>query len=94
MKPVWVNDLPNAVKTALCRSDVLRTLGLTTNGSGNHRTVQRWIDDLGLDVSHFNINKSRGKRVHGRKKEAKDIFTKNTTLTGSAKKKLKHIYTN
>lgn len=89
MQPRWISDLPNAVKSSICRSDVLRKLGLSTNGSGNHRTVQLWIERLKLDTSHFDINKSRGK--HSGKNKILNPFSKGTILTSHHKRKLKTI---
>lgn len=55
--PSWVDILENAVKTSKCKSQVLEKLGLSTDGSGNHRVVSRWISKLGLDISHFDYRK-------------------------------------
>jgi transposase-like protein len=57
VKPEWVDKLVDVVKTSKCRTEVLKKLGLTTNGSGNHRVVQRWIENLSIDTSHFNYRK-------------------------------------
>jgi len=56
--PKWLDILPEIVKNSKCRSDVLRQLKLTTNGSGNHSTVKRWIEKLNLDISHFDYRKA------------------------------------
>jgi 5-methylcytosine-specific restriction endonuclease McrA len=65
MKPKWIDKLQTVVKTSKCRSDVLRALGLSTDGSGNHRVVKRWIDKLNISTSHFNyrnvISQKNGK---------------------------------
>ena len=53
-KPEWIDKLTEIVKTSRCRSEVVQKLGLTTDGSGNHRVIQRWINNLNLDTSHFN----------------------------------------
>ena len=64
IKPSWADKLEAAVKTSNCRSDVLRALGLTTEGSGNHRVVKRWIEKLQISTAHFNyrdvISKKNG----------------------------------
>lgn len=57
VKPIWLDKLTDAVKTSLCRSQVLEKLGLSTGGSGNHRVVKRWIETLSLDTSHFDYRK-------------------------------------
>lgn len=55
--PEWIDKLPEIVKTSNCRSDVLRKLNLTTDGSGNHRVIKRWIEKLNISTSHFNYRK-------------------------------------
>jgi len=67
MKPIWVDKLENAVKLSNCRSDVLRLLDLSTVGSGNHRTVSRWITKLNLDCSHFDYRKVISDKKRGKK---------------------------
>jgi len=55
--PIWINQLNDIVKQSRCRSDVIRKLGLTTNGSGNHRVVKQWIDKLNISTDHFDFRK-------------------------------------
>lgn len=62
-EPVWIDQLESAVKNSICRSDVLRILGLTTNGSGNHRIVQKWINNKNIDTSHFDFRKAQGRKL-------------------------------
>jgi 5-methylcytosine-specific restriction endonuclease McrA len=88
-KPVWLDKLEDAVKTSICRSEVLRKLGLTTNGSGNHRIVQRWIVELKIDTSHFDSKKARGINSGKTKRIPLDqVFSTGTRLTFSARKEL------
>lgn len=90
--PWWVIHLEEATKDSLCRSDLLRKFNLSTNGSGNHRIVQRWIDKLNVDTTHFNPNKVRG--INSGKKTAAnldDILQQNTNITKSVRKKLRTI---
>jgi len=67
INPEWVDKLDEIVKISKCRSDVLRSLGLSTNGSGNHRVVKRWIEKMNISTSHFNyrdvISQKNGKLV-------------------------------
>lgn len=56
-KPKWIGQLSDIVKQSQCRSEVLRKLGLTTDGSGNHRIVKRWIDKLNISTDHFDFRK-------------------------------------
>jgi 5-methylcytosine-specific restriction endonuclease McrA len=90
--PEWIHKLEDAVKKSICRSDVLRHLNLVTNGSGNHRIVQKWIDKLQIDTSHFDISKARGKNSGKNKQIPIDlILAEGTTLNSSTKKKLKTL---
>jgi len=93
--PSWLGQLSSAVKNSKCRSDVLRTLGLTTNGSGNHKTVQRWIEELKIDTSHFNFREMQGARLPSfhRKRANAEIFVKSVSLTntGIVKKRFKTV---
>lgn len=57
VKPEWLELLPTLVKESECRSQILEKLGLSTKGSGNHRTIQKWINNLNLDTSHFDYRK-------------------------------------
>ncbi len=54
--PSYLSKLPEAVRHASSYADVFRYVGVTTTvvGSGNYRTLKRWIVKLGLNVSHFN----------------------------------------
>lgn len=61
----WTDeDLRAACREAVCKSDVLRALGLSTYG-GNFRTVQKYMDRLGLSLegtgSHTYSEERRGK---------------------------------
>lgn len=88
--PSWLGQLSSAVKNSKCRSDVLRTLGLTTNGSGNHKTVQRWMEELKLDTSHFNFRMQQGpsKAGYSNRKSNDDLFVlSEITLPNNAVKK-------
>lgn len=90
--PEWLDKLEDAVKKSICRSDVLRQLNLVTNGSGNHRIIQKWIDKLNIDISHFDISAARGKNSGRNKQIPIDlILTEGTTLTSSVKRKLKTL---
>lgn len=65
IKPKWIDKLEDIVKNSRCRSEVLEKLNLTTNGSGNHRIVKRWIDTLRLDTSHFNYRQVTAEKLKG-----------------------------
>lgn len=93
MKPRWLDKLDDAVKLSSCRSDVLRHLQLTTNGSGNHRIVQRWIDELGIDTSHFDVRKSHGRGSVKKRptRDLSDLLVIGTTLHSRDKKKLRDV---
>lgn len=56
------DDLINAVKISYSLSGVLRTIGLSTTGSGSAKLVLGHIRRLGLDISHFD---NREKRICG-----------------------------
>jgi 5-methylcytosine-specific restriction endonuclease McrA len=86
MKPSWLDELPDAVKNSLCRSDVLRLIGLDPAGSGNHQVVQRYIDQLNLDTSHFDFRKAIALKNFGKKNSNtrlldSDIFIENSTCS-------------
>jgi hypothetical protein len=53
--PSYLSKLPEAVKHATCYADIFRAMGVTKTvvGSGNYRTLKRWIGKLELDTSHF-----------------------------------------
>jgi len=95
MIPSWVDELPNAVAQSMCRSDVLRYIGLPTQGSGNHRVVQRWIDKLGLDTSHFDYRRVLSMRQTGKACSTLTmdmVCTKNSTYSGRTVRRLvRHI---
>jgi 5-methylcytosine-specific restriction endonuclease McrA len=63
--PIWIDKLTDIVKESYCRSDVIRKLGLTTNGSGNHRIVERWIKQLNISTEHFNYRKVVSEKLKG-----------------------------
>lgn len=49
----WSDEqLREAVKNSTNLTDVLRALGLRVAG-GNHASIKYWIDEFGLDISHF-----------------------------------------
>lgn len=87
MEPKWLNKLTDAVENSLCRGDVLRTIGLNPAGSVNHQTVQRYIDNLGLDTSHFDYRKAIALKNIGKKNVNKildsNIFKENCTCSRS-----------
>lgn len=87
--PTWINELKHAVEISFCRSDVLRFLKLDTNGSGNHRTVQKWIDELKLDTTHFDSNKAKGARKTNIQQTNR--FVNGSVLTIKDKNQLKNI---
>lgn len=54
----WSKEqLQAAVEQAICMSDVLRTLKLSTVG-GNGCTIKRYIKKYNFDISHWNIKKA------------------------------------
>jgi hypothetical protein len=65
--PEWLNKLETIVKESRCRSEVVAKLGLTTDGSGNHRIVEKWIRKQKLDTSHFNYRQVLSEKLKNRK---------------------------
>ncbi len=59
-----IDQLREAIKPALCYSDVLRAIGLSTHGS-NTETIKKLIDKYQIDTSHFDRIQAyqRNKRV-------------------------------
>jgi hypothetical protein len=51
-------DLAEAVATSYSLTEVIRRLGLRPAG-GNHRSIKRWIDMLGLSTAHFDPSVAR-----------------------------------
>lgn len=84
MTPVWLDKLEEAVRKSYCRSDVLRQIGLPTEGSGNHRTVQDWIDKLALDTNHFDYRRAISEKVKARISE-RYRYDENEVLTETSK---------
>lgn len=58
------SDIVAAVASALCMSDVMRSLGLSVVG-GNHMTVKRAIARLQLSTQHFDVKATmrRGRAI-------------------------------
>lgn len=56
-RPVWLVNLSDAVKASMCYSQVLRYLGLATQGRYNRERVKYYISELNLDISHFDRSK-------------------------------------
>jgi len=50
----WTDDdLIEAVKASVTKTDVIKKLGLSPNASGNFQTIDRYISELNIDISHF-----------------------------------------
>lgn len=71
------DDIKNAVANALCMSDVLRQLGLSTHGS-NAASIRRKIEALGLSLDHFDIKATFNRNKDGWSDA--DIFVKDSPI--------------
>lgn len=84
-KKNWTNeDLINAIKTSLTKSDVLRKLGLKIK-AGNYDTINKYIKTLGIDTTHM-TGKSHGK-TKKEKKPLEEVMIKNSTYSRACLKK-------
>lgn len=74
----WSNDdLKFAVKESTTIADVLRKLELSVS-PGNYRTVQKYIEYLGLDANHF-TGRSHGKSIPRHKRSLTNVLTRKST---------------
>lgn len=90
-KRQWTEEqFHEAVRTNESRSGVLRDLGLKLTG-GNSRTVNLYVEKLGLDTSHW-TGQAHGKGVHTPKERRpfSEILVKNSDYTsiGNLKRRL------
>lgn len=89
MYRTWTDkDLETAVKTSKTKTEVLDKLGLRSRNSGNYQTIDKYINTLQLDTSHF-VENFVGKRSF-KELDIKDVLIENSqyTSTKSLKKKL------
>lgn len=50
----WTDQqLIDAVKSSKTKSEVLIKIGLKSRNSGNYQTIDRYINQLSIDISHF-----------------------------------------
>ena len=70
------SQLITAVQNAMCMSDVLRELNLSTVG-GNGATIKRHIEHYNLDISHFDVAKTR-QRGRDKLNTIDSVFCKNS----------------
>lgn len=84
----WTDDdLKDAVKNSVTKSEVIKKLRLSTNSSGNFQTISKYIKKLNLDISHFKSE------IFGSPKKERQlseilIIDSDYTNTSSLKKKL------
>lgn len=93
----WNDEqLKVAVRGSTNISDVLRLLGLRVAG-GNHRSIRYWIDELGLDISHFSNEKQLSSLAKNRPKKTDeevlcvDSKVSMKALKRVAREKIKYI---
>jgi len=75
-----IAQLKEEVPKARNRSEVIRALGLCLTG-GNAMTIQKWIDKLGIDTSHFETRSDLAKRtiaIRGDSIPLEDILVENS----------------
>lgn len=73
-------ELFQAIKISKTKADVLRSIGLTTR-PGNYETLNKYIDNHNIDISHFN-GKAHGKS-RPNKKSLKDVMVEKSTYSRS-----------
>jgi len=83
----WTDEqLIDAVKSSITKSEILRKLKLTVK-PGNYRTIELYIKELGLDLSHLK-GKSHGTTVPTNKLPLKEYLVRNSKrILGSSIKR-------
>jgi hypothetical protein len=85
----WTDeDLIAAVKNSSSMIEVIQKLGLKSKGTSNYKNVNKYIQILNLDVSHFVVDVNR--QVPSYKYKLEDILVKNSVYlnTSNLKRKL------
>jgi Zn finger protein HypA/HybF involved in hydrogenase expression len=86
----WSDDqLRESVPVSLSMAQLLSLLGLSPTGAGNRITVKRKIDDLGLDISHWQGQRWVGKRgdIHPSSMSLNDVLVEGSRYSTSALRK-------
>lgn len=73
------NEVRKLIKDANSKADILRCLGLTIH-AGNYKTLDKYIDLWGVDISHINGNNYGAKLTNFKRKKVltKDLLCENS----------------
>lgn len=79
----WTNEqLIVACQISKNKTEVLKRLDLSFHNSGNYQTVDKYIEELNIDISHFEVGISHNIPIQ--KQDLKDILVENSSYTNTS----------
>lgn len=86
-------EFSQLVKNSKSICDVAKKIGLSVNGGNSYRLIRQRIEELKLDISHFNIG-TQAATLASTKYTLEDIMVENSTYTNFSRFKERLIKAN
>jgi hypothetical protein len=84
------DNLRRVVSENRCYSDVLRELGVSASGGSSRKVLKKYIDEYGIDTSHFDpYYKNRGRLRKQQERDLDAILVKDSDYLNTTKLKKK-----